>query len=360
MIGFDTNKKYVLLEHIWCAMASYSTPLTFGDTKDELVNYCNALGYDPVDIFAFDHKEYMILPTEEYIQRMDNIAYSKYIESTLCKIEDTKISDQSKSENLNYVDITNLNVGDEIVVPHDEYGDILFTVIGKNHDAPNTITILSKNILELLPFDAMEYGNPDMTREKYGNNRYLVSNLLQWLNRDDPYGKWYIPQHPYDQAPTPDAVTHNSYINRPGFLHGFSGDFKQQLVTVSKTTVKNTVTDGGGSENVSSKVFLLSTTEVGFTNENNIVEGVIYEYFSKNNTNDQRLAYPSTYCLNNAGGYTNTNFAEGKGWYWWLRTPNSGDSFTERHVYLDGSLIHYDACYGHVGLRPAMVIKNYE
>ena len=175
------------------------------------------------------------------------------------------------------------------------------------------------------------------------------------------HNKWYTAKHSADQSPnSTDVVSHNPYADKAGFLHGFSDDFKRQLVTVNKTTAKNTVTDGGGSETVSSKVFLLSTTEVGLANENNIAEGTIYEYFSQNNTDAQRVAYPSTYCLNNAGGYTNTNFAEGKGWYYWLRTPNSGRSCSERTVYLDGSLDCHGECYGYVGLRVGLVIKNHE
>lgn len=264
----------------------------------------------------------------------------------------TKTADVAITVNNYVVNVESLNVGDEITITHDVYGDVPFIVIGKNHDGEGTATILSKEILQLLPVDAKEPNNSDSNRKNNGNNRYLYSNLLQWMNSESEAGKWYTAKHSADQSPdSTTVVSHNPYANKAGFLHGFSDDFKRQLVTVNKTTAKNTVTDGGGSETVSSKAFLLSTTEVGLANENNIAEGTIYEYFRNNNTNEQRIAYPSTYCLNNAGGYTDTNFAEGKGWYYWLRTPLSGYSYFERGVHLDGSLGGSGACHGRVGLR---------
>ena len=261
---------------------------------------------------------------------------------------------------INYVvDVENLSVGDEITITHDVYGDVPFIVIGKNHDGEGTATILSKEILQLLSFDAKEANNTDSNRKSYGNNRYLYSNLLQWMNSEAEAGQWYTAQHSADQSPnSTDVVSYNPYADKPGFLHGFSDDFKRQLVTVNKTTAKNTVTDGGGSEIVSSKAFLLSTTEVGLANENSIAEGTIYEYFSQNNTNEQRIAYPSTYCLNNAGGYTNTDFAEGKGWHYWLRAPLSSYSYNERLVSTSGALGNSYASVGGIGLRVGLTIAN--
>ena len=273
----------------------------------------------------------------------------------------TKTADVAITVNNYVVDVESLSVGDELTITHDVYGDVPFIVIGKNHDGAGTATILSKEILQLLPFDAKEPSNSDSNRKSNGNNRYLYSNLLQWMNSEADVGQWYTAKHSADQSPnSTDVVSYNPYADKAGFLHGFSDDFKRQLVTVNKTMAKNTITDGGGIETVSSKAFLLSTTEVGLVNENNIAEGTIYEYFSQNNTNARRVAHPSTYCLNNAGGFTDTDFAEGKGWYYLLRTPYSDHSSSERGVHLDGSLNHYGAYLGHVGLRVGLVIKNHD
>ena len=271
----------------------------------------------------------------------------------------TKTADVAITVSEYVVDVESLSVGDEVTINHAVYGEVPFICIGKNHDGAGTATLLSKEILQLLPFDAKEPSNSDSNRKSNGNNRYLYSNLLQWMNSEAAAGQWYSAKHSADQSPnSTDVVTYNPYADKAGFLHGFSDDFKQQLVTVNKTTAKNTVTDGGGSETVSSKAFLLSTTEVGLANENSIAEGTIYEYFSKNNTDAQRIAYPSTYCLNNAGGYTSTSFAEGKAWHYWLRTPYSGTSYDERTVHTSGTLSNYSAYYGYIGLRVGLTIAN--
>lgn len=272
----------------------------------------------------------------------------------------TKTADVAITVSEYVVDVESLSVGDEVTINHAVYGDVPFICIGKNHDGAGTATLLTKEIVQLLCFDSKEASNSDTNRQKYGNNRYLYSNLLQWLNSEAAAGQWYSAKHSADQSPNSTDVCngYNPYADKAGLLNGFSDDFKQQLVTVSKTTAKNTVTDGGGSETVSSKVFLLSTTEVGLANENSIAEGTIYEYFSKNNTDAQRIAYPSTYCLNNAGGYTNTNFAKGKGWHYWLRTPYSSISYGERNVHASGALGNGSACNGYYGVRFGLVISN--
>lgn len=44
--------------------------------------------------------------------------------------------------------------------------------------------------------------------------------------------------------------------------------------------------------------------------------------------------------------------------WWWLITPNSGDSYTVRYVYTDGSLYDYSACSGYTGVRPALTLDS--
>jgi hypothetical protein len=129
-------------------------------------------------------------------------------------------------------------------------------------------------------------------------------------------------------------------------MNGFTTDFKNSLLTVTKRTAKNTVTDGGGYEDVQSKFFLLSTTEVGLANENNVAEGELYSLF---NDATKRIMVPTTECANNSVGYAIT---AGSAWNWWLRTPNSGNSNNVRNVNTDGSLNNNNAFNGNNGLAP--------
>ena len=186
-------------------------------------------------------------------------------------------------------------------------------------------------------FDAKEPNNSDSNRKQYGNNRYLHSNLLQWLNSNAASG-WYTAKHAQDQAPDSANVWQNSgtainpYDSEAGFLTHFSAELMAALQTVTKVTAKNTVTDGGGYEEVSSKIFLLSTTEVGLANENSIAEGSIYAYYSASNTNDRRKK-------NLANDAAKGNYSSATSpWYWWLRTPYSGNSSSARAVNADGTL----------------------
>lgn len=225
-----------------------------------------------------------------------------------------------------------------------------------NHagDPTGTTALITSNIITLKCFDAIEASNSDSNRKSYGNNRYSISNLKQWLNSDAAAGKWYAAQHSADAAPNNSNVwsNYNEYDQEKGFLANFSAKMKNALQTVTKRTAKNTATDGGSYEEVSQKVFLLSTTEVGLANENNIAEGSKYALFSDNTS---RLAYPTAEAVSKSE-YTNSSLAASKAWWWWLRTPYSGSSYNARIVSSDGTLNGSNTYSGSSGVRPACVL----
>ena len=227
---------------------------------------------------------------------------------------------------------------------------------GHEGDPDGSTGLVTKNIISLKCFDAMESGNSDSNRKSYGNNRWSVANLKQWLNSDAEEGKWYSAQHSADAAPTNANVwsNYNEYDQEAGFLAKFSAQMKNALLEVTKKTAKNTVTDGGSYENVTSKIFLLSTTEVGLADENSIAEGSIYSLFS---TASERIAYPTAEAVAKSE-YTNTNLSASKAWYYYLRTPDASYSNFVRRVNTDGSLNGGDAYIGYYGVRPACVISS--
>ena len=235
---------------------------------------------------------------------------------------------------------------------------ILWTIMQHGHsgDPAGSTALVTSNIITFKCFDAIEAGNSDSNRRSYGNNRYSVSNIRQWLNSDAAAGKWYSAQHSADAAPTNANVwsNYNEYDQEAGFLANFSAKMKAALLTVTKTVAKNTVTDGGGSETVSDKIFLLSNTEVGLANENNVAEGSKYALFSDNNS---RLAYPTAEAVSRSE-YTNSSLNANSAWYWWLRSPYAGYSDIARIVYADGSLNGTNAYSGGIGARPACAISS--
>lgn len=238
---------------------------------------------------------------------------------------------------------------------------IIFRVLEHNHsgDPSGSTTVQTNKIISLKAFDAKEPNNSDSNRKSYGNNRYSYSNLLQWLNSTAAAGAWYSAKHSADAAPTTKStdVSMNPYTSEAGFLSFFSAELREQIKTATKTTAKNTVTDGGSYESVSSKVFLLSKTEVGLANENNIAEGSIYSYFSQNNTNTQRIMQATQQCISNADSDSRPADTSAA-WYWWLRTPFSGSSHRVRCVNTDGSLFNGYAYDGYLGVAPALCLSS--
>ena len=130
-------------------------------------------------------------------------------------------------------------------------------------------------------------------------------------------------------------------------------DFVAALMTTTLTVAKNTVTDGGSYETFTAKMFLASTTEVGLANENGIAEGSKLALFSDNTS---RLAYCTQAAIDksNYGSDPTTSQA----WYWWLRTPYSGNSYTVRYVNSSGALGNSYPYYGYRCVRPLCNLKS--
>lgn len=232
---------------------------------------------------------------------------------------------------------------------------IIWKIADKNHTGypDGAITLITEKIIALRCFDAKEASNSNSDRQSYGNNRYSLSNIRQWLNSDAEAGKWYAAQHSTDAAPNSsnvwqkNSVAVNPYDTNAGFLNGFSKQFKNALLETTLTVGLNTATDGGGSETVTDKIFLASNTEVGLANENSIVEGALLSIFSDDAS---RIASVT------AEGLEDSNYvsdpAENAGWYWWLRTPYSSNTRSARYVNSSGALNYNTAYYGNIGVRP--------
>lgn len=89
----------------------------------------------------------------------------------------------------------------------------------------------------------------------YGDNRWHKSAYRQYLNSDAPAKEWWTPQDEWDMKPDQaDSV--------PGFLAGFSDDFKNALTRTKVVTYGNTVTDDGSAVVTYDKIFLPSLEEL--------------------------------------------------------------------------------------------------
>lgn len=251
--------------------------------------------------------------------------------------------------------ISNLSVGNLIKLPvKSAYqsilgADIVLKVADKNHSGypANSVTFITDKIIALLAVDAKEPSNSNADRQNYGNNRYSVSNILQWLNSNGSAGSWYSAKHAADAPPNSSGVSVNPYDTRAGFLSMLDDNFVTSLLNTTQTVVLNTVTDGGGSETVTSKMFLPSTTEVGLANENSIAEGSKLALFSDNTS---RLAYCTQAAIDTSQYSSDPTTSET--WYYWLRTPFASRSHGVRIVRTSGTLDYYYAYFGHGSVRP--------
>lgn len=222
------------------------------------------------------------------------------------------------------------------------------------HQATDRTKLVTESIITLKAFDAKEASNSNSDRKNYGNNRYSVSNIDQWLN--SAASSWYSARHSADAAPTNANVysNYNEYDTEAGFLTNFEADFRAAILDTTIRVAKNTVTDGGGYEDITRKVYLLSNTEVGLANENSVAEGTVWSYF---NSATRRQCKPTAEAVSKSE-YTNSSLNASSAWYWWLRTPSAGGARRARLVYTDGSLDYYGAYYGYSGVRPALELAS--
>ena len=233
---------------------------------------------------------------------------------------------------------------------------IIWTIVAKNHPGypANAITLHAEKIIDLRCFDAREPNNTNSDRKNYGNNRYSVSNIDQWLNKDSAAGAWYVGQHTYDQSPNAANVNSNTpYDTRPGFLNHFSTEEKNAILSTPLRVVKPMV-DSVGYDDISRKVFLPSTTEVGLGNEDGMAEGTAWGFYT---SNAARIAYLTAQTFNNTLSSSKPS-AIGNAWYWQLRTPNRSYADMARCVGSDGLRKMSFAHDGYYGVRPALNLPS--
>lgn len=230
-------------------------------------------------------------------------------------------------------------------------GAVIRFKIGRQ--APDRVGLVTERIISLKCFDAKEPSNSNSDRRNYGNNRAAVANLLQWMNSAAGAGQWYSAQHSADAPPNNANVwsNYNEYEAEAGFLNGFEQDFRDALLDDTITVAKSSA-DGGGSEQITRKVRLLTRTEVFGDTENGTAEGTQWPIFTDNNS---RLAYPTAEAVSKSE-YKTSSLSSSQPWWWWLLTPGAGYAGSVRYVYSGGNLSDGSAWAGHFGVRPALFL----
>ena len=229
------------------------------------------------------------------------------------------------------------------------------------HQTTDYQIAMTKQVIDLRPFDGKEPTNTDIGRENYGNNNWQYSNIEQWMNSDQ--ASWYSAQHTYDAPPTSancwqyrNGTTYNAYDTHKGFLYYWSADEKALLRDMTLTLANNTVTDGGGSYTWTGKVWLPTYTQIGGGQNNSISEG---EAFSKFTDDTSRIKSLHPNCAANNEYCKVNNYASGKNWWYWASNVHPSYSNGVRYVGNNGSIGHIsDAYYGSGGFAPCICLPR--
>ena len=256
-----------------------------------------------------------------------------------------KVKDNSLSAGTYHVKISgtkyqftttkDIPVGGIITFPWAYDTDIL-TTKPKTFDS-QTSTVELETLTILTGDDGTELTElNDINRCRYGSNNYKESAIKQWLNSDSNNWVWE-PKTDYDRP---------SSYKAKGFLQYLDPELVEVLGAVDKQVAKNTVTDEGGQDTFSDKIFLLSRVEVFGGSETNAVETgeKPYPYYSALAANATTSEIPGRIKLLNGSSRS-----------WWLRSPYVSRSNYVRSVYTSGA-VNSNRAYSALGLSPACVI----
>ena len=176
----------------------------------------------------------------------------------------------------------------------------------------------------------------------YGDNRWHKSAYRQYLNSDAAAGGWWTPQDEWDMKPDQaDTV--------PGFLAGFSDDFKNALTRTKVVTYGNTVTDDGntvtddGSAVVTyDKIFLPSLQEI-YCSPQVSGEGEFWPYWRERTGAKSPQTLFQTYPLR----ITHDLAQRTVGRYVRLRSANRGGGGTAFYVDSSGNVYTWSGIYAY-------------
>lgn len=422
--SFGTEAINTMVTHINTA-STYAnqalTNLNVAPTKDIMVSALESLTAENIDndnVYEYqccsnecvntivDYRNDVLKNSTEYSNRRLTVSIKK--EYVTVASDGTTSGLGSDATGLDYYRY--YNVGDIITFNNTILGDVDFIVVGKGHDKPNTLTLMTKDIVRIVPFDAREpqryiMGDGVVTRE--GFNNYTCSNIRHWLLSDASVN-WYSSYNdtffvnPTDKAPSDSYVRNiavsvkdsnnatedtvgldiesstpettktvtlavNPYDHLGGIMYGFGSAFRSLLVEHGRSTHVTwdirSGTTGSNRWTLYDKLFLFSAEELGLgidaTTDTSVKP---YEYFYENGiiSKDKVIAYPNKYAVA-ANNLPSSEIASGAisedcPWPYWLRNPRYNSYSEVKVVGVTGELCTVPAFYGYYGLRFGCVI----
>ena len=259
--------------------------------------------------------------------------------------------------------LSNLPVGSKVKfgkhqVNNETPWSIIWTVVAKNHVSTpaypsNSVTLHATNIIDLRAIDAKEPESTDTNRAGYGYNRYMYSNIHQWLNSRAGAGAWWSNSTSTDSSPSNARVTYSTgYDNRPGFLNFFTD---AEYNAILNTTIRAITPDADvkvGAPNyydIATKIFLPSMVEVG-AGDSMGTEGTAWGYYT---SAAMRMCGVNAQVINNTSSIDKPSDSAVK-WRWWLRTPYYYSLSHTQLIYPTGEAQSATSNEGRIGVRPAL------
>lgn len=189
--------------------------------------------------------------------------------------------------------------------------------------------------------------NVDVLR--YGYNRWQYSAYRQWLNSDAVKDTgWWASQHFGDVSPAA------AMVNKPGWLAGFTSEWRAIFKPVKVETACNTVTDGGVTDVTYDTFFLPSLEQMYGVPQAPGVEGAYWPYW-KEETGLDEPSNGSGSVSNDARKIPSIANPSGSAVYCRLRSAIRGGGYAVWNVYTGGYLSYSYAGYSYRSL-PACVI----
>lgn len=165
----------------------------------------------------------------------------------------------------------------------------------------------------------------------YGDNRWYKSACRQYLNSDAAAGGWWTPQDDWDMKPDQaDTV--------PGFLAGFSDDFKNALTRVKVVAYGNIISDDGSAVVTYDKIFLPSLQEI-YCSPQVSGEGVYWPYWKERTGAKTPQGLWKTYPLRITRGLAQRTV----GLYVWLRSAGRSNGCYALGVSSSGNVGNWHA-----------------
>lgn len=162
-----------------------------------------------------------------------------------------------------------------------------------------------------------------MQEAAYGWNRWKYSAARQWLNSEQPKGKWWVKQDEWDVAPSQLAT-------KDGFLRGMPAEMLKVLKKIKVVTLANTVQDGGVTDITYDRVFLASMSQMNVNMSKE--EGTVHEYWKRRTESAKAIEPWKTYpnmIRYSAANHTSPQLV-------FSRSANRGYACVVMHVYTSG------------------------